>query len=419
MHRPYLILVTTLLGVASLLFTGLAMSIPDGGVEANDPLPAEQAVRRFYDAVNLQIRTGDPSELRDVLHPDFVDQHPLPGFAPGGEGLIEHVAALHTAAPDMEIAIESIVASGEDVFAAVSAQDSSTPDGPERTFEITSPIWSTMERFRVEDGRIIERSTANQNLIVIQERFDLPLQLDADLQDEYLATHWGFDVLASKRFQTSGGPAALHVLSGELAISVISDASASGMQVPVMYEPASEDSNPVPADEVVRLPQGSTVTLPKGVAFEVTTPDEPASALVVSREGISPLGPGSDAGPSESVGAEARHLGALLFDLEFERSLTLRFHRIVLMPGALVTTTGAPDASAALMWLETGRLLTEHSHPPEHGAGTVNTNRNFASSMHLTPDDRLAYLWEPGTALHTTGSEPAALWVLSTEFPAR
>jgi hypothetical protein len=418
MYRPVLLLVTALLGLASLLLTGLAMSIPNRSAEANDPLPAEQTVRRFYDAVNLQIRTGDPSALRDVLHPDFADEHPLPGFAPGSEGLIEHVATLHAGAPAMAIAIESIVASGEEALATVSVQDPGTR--VIQGFEVQSapPVWSTLERFRIEGGRIIERSSASRDLIVIQERFDLPLQLEADHQVAYLATLWTVDASASTRYQTSGGPAVLHVLSGEVALTVISDASASGMQPPMVHEPGSEGPNPVAVDGVMRLTQSSTVTFPEGVGFAVTTSDAPASVLYVSRERISPLGPGSEAGSSESESADARYLGAMLFDLAFEPSLTARLHRIVLMPGAMVTALGAPDASQVLMWLEMGSVLTEHFRPPESGAGTVNNNRQFVSGVQLTPDDRLAYLWEAGATLHNTSHEPAVLWVLSAEVPA-
>jgi hypothetical protein len=275
-----------------------------------------------------------------------------------------------------------------------------------------------MERFRVEGDQIIERSSSNRNLIVVQERFDLPLALDPGSQNAYMATHWKFEASASTRFQTSGGPAVLHVLSGEPAITVTSDAAASGLRSPEVHEPESADSNPVTVDDIVRLAKGSTVTLPQGVGFVVSTPDGAASALFVSREGTSPLGPGIGVGLSNSVGGKARYLGSLPSNLEVETSLTARLHRIVLMPGALVSNLGTTGASTPLIWLEAGSVLTEHSRPAVYGAATVNINRQFVGGVRLSPDDEPAYLWEPAATLHNTSSEPAVLWVLSSDTPA-
>ena len=76
------------------------------------------------------------------------------------------------------------------------------------------------------------------------------------------------------------------------------------------------------------------------------------------------------------------------------------------------------DASPAMMWLETGIMLTEYPRAAEYSTGTININRQFVTGVQLASDGGLAYLWDPGATLHNTGSEPAVLWALSTEHPA-
>ena len=58
---------------------------------------------------------GDLDRLDEVVAPDLVDHYAAPGQAPGLEGLRQALAGIRGAFPDMNVAIEDIVAEGDSV----------------------------------------------------------------------------------------------------------------------------------------------------------------------------------------------------------------------------------------------------------------------------------------------------------------
>jgi steroid delta-isomerase-like uncharacterized protein len=81
--------------------------------EANKAL-----ARRFYEAFNR----SDMDALDGFVAPDFVDHNPLPGQAPGLQGLKDAMNMFRAAFPDMRIANEDFIAEGDKVVVRSSAR---------------------------------------------------------------------------------------------------------------------------------------------------------------------------------------------------------------------------------------------------------------------------------------------------------
>ena len=58
---------------------------------------------------------GDLEAIPELVAENFVDHHPLPGAAPGREGLAALVTTWRTAFPDMREMVEDLIAEGDKV----------------------------------------------------------------------------------------------------------------------------------------------------------------------------------------------------------------------------------------------------------------------------------------------------------------
>jgi predicted ester cyclase len=71
------------------------------------------AARRFYETLNTAMRTGDMSQLEDVVAVDAVDHVPVQGMKPGRAGIVEAFTEMRGEFPDATFTIEDIVAEGD------------------------------------------------------------------------------------------------------------------------------------------------------------------------------------------------------------------------------------------------------------------------------------------------------------------
>lgn len=85
--------------------------------EANKAL-----ARRFYEAFNR----GDAAAFDAFVAQDFVDHNPLPGQAPGIQGLRDALNVFRTGFPDIEIVNEDVIAEGNKVVARSVARGTHT-----------------------------------------------------------------------------------------------------------------------------------------------------------------------------------------------------------------------------------------------------------------------------------------------------
>ncbi len=111
-------------------------------------------VRRLFEEV---IPAGDPTAIRDLVAPGFVDHDPLPGQPPGLDGAEFVVATMTTALPDLRFTIDDLIA--EDDRVVIRWTLSGTNTGPMlgrppagRPVELAAIVV-----FRIADGKIVER----------------------------------------------------------------------------------------------------------------------------------------------------------------------------------------------------------------------------------------------------------------------
>ena len=416
MHRIYLFAVTILLGIASLSVAVLAMSVQRPNALANDSTNQEQIVRRFYDAVNVQINTGDSSDLVELLHPDFTDENPFPAVSSGSDGLVEYVDTLHADSPESRIEIETVVADDDQVIAVVSVNWNSESHALGAWFENPAAIWSPMERFRISGNQIIERISPTHDLVMLEKLFDLPITLKADLAQSLRATLLTFEEFGSARFGTAAGPAVLHVISGELALRVSTTGTPAQLQPGTARDSMLSEARALLPGEVSVMEHGSSLTIPADVGFSAISSEGPSSALYISTVAVSPLGQGIQKVSHSSAGVNVRDLGWFPHDSLSEGPQRIITSQITLMPDASLTASTSPLNHPSLLWMEEGTVFTELDSAIRGSSAAGEVNRQFLSGVYFGPDDGLAYQVSPGATLHNMTDAPAVMWVIDVEL---
>jgi predicted ester cyclase len=114
---------------------------------------AAALVRRLHAAL---FDSRDPNAADDFFAPGFTSHNMPPGFPPGVEGVKRFFATLRDAFPDVEVAIEELVADGE--RAAVATTITGTHRGELMGLAPTGRRVSVtgLDMIRVEGGRIVE-----------------------------------------------------------------------------------------------------------------------------------------------------------------------------------------------------------------------------------------------------------------------
>ena len=114
---------------------------------------AAELVRRLHATL---FDSRDPNAADEFFAPAFRSHNMPPGFPPGVEGVKRFFATLRDAFPDVEVAIDELVADGD--RAAVATTISGTHTGELAGLAPTGRRVSVtgLDMIRVEDGRIVE-----------------------------------------------------------------------------------------------------------------------------------------------------------------------------------------------------------------------------------------------------------------------
>lgn len=114
---------------------------------------AEERVRAFIEEA---YNGGKAASIDEFCDPGFVDHAPLPGGSPSLDGLRAGVAALRSGFPDLKVAVDDAIASGDRI--AVRVTYSGTQKGPylgsPSTFRIA--VFSAVEIYRLQNGKLLE-----------------------------------------------------------------------------------------------------------------------------------------------------------------------------------------------------------------------------------------------------------------------
>lgn len=121
-------------------------------------------------AMNEVVSEGKLDLIDDLAAPDVKNHNPMPGFAPGLEGVKQGIRVLREAFPDLEVDINDIIAEGDRVVSRHTV--SGTHEGefmgvPPTGKEIE---WDAILIFRIVDGKITDQW-------IEQDRLSLMAQL--------------------------------------------------------------------------------------------------------------------------------------------------------------------------------------------------------------------------------------------------
>ena len=165
MRRQVLLILTCLLALATgvaLLRAGVMVAGPNAETGAlgptGDAAGANAAlVRRFYDAVNTTVGTGDPTPLTEVVATDFADRAIRPGFAPTRDGLVQQLLTLRATFPAMWLVVEDLQPHGEWVLAHFRVEGVARGMILDVPFSGAPAVWVGFDVFRIGGNRIAER----------------------------------------------------------------------------------------------------------------------------------------------------------------------------------------------------------------------------------------------------------------------
>ena len=117
---------------------------------------------------------GNLEVLDELVAQDVVDHDPAPGQPPGREGIKQFVSELRTAFPDLQIAIENMVAEGE--YVAFNYTINGTHQGEFMGIGPTGKQVSVkaMEMVRIADGQMVDRWGNTDQLGLLEQLGALP-----------------------------------------------------------------------------------------------------------------------------------------------------------------------------------------------------------------------------------------------------
>ncbi len=117
---------------------------------------------------------GNLEVLDELVAPDVVDHDPAPGQASGREGIKEFVSTLRNAFPDLQLAVENMVAEGD--YVAFNYTINGTHQGEFMGIEPTGNHVSVraMEMVRISGGQMVDRWGNTDQLGLLEQLGALP-----------------------------------------------------------------------------------------------------------------------------------------------------------------------------------------------------------------------------------------------------
>lgn len=223
---------------------------------------ATAAARRYYEAIDLMLRTGDAAPLRESVSPHLVDHVETLDERAGRDGFLQSVAALRASHPALRLVPYDLLAQDDRAVARI------TLGGATGTV-LGIPIggaapWPEVEIVRIDAGRIVERWGDVTGLALATPLFSEPLTVPLDGAAPHLR-RITFAPAPSPATFDQIGPAIVAVESGTLEVGT-----------DVRPDPASPWASR-------RIGPGETVVVPEHRTFAAHNPTgSPATMLVLS-----------------------------------------------------------------------------------------------------------------------------------------
>jgi predicted ester cyclase len=280
---PVALLLCLLLTVTGLTLAGMAVAVsaPAPARHAGSGSTANAAlVRRFYDAINDAIRTGDAGELDTILAPDFVAHGIAPNAFVDREAFHDYLAELRATYPALRLSVEEVVA-GQDavvVRLAVEGGDRGAIAGA-AIVDSVAP-WGTADSLRVRHGQIVE--FWGRHGVVPQPRFrvELPALPAGPLTIQLDRLVVGGDGGAPP---VDRWPRLLWVEAGVVTLSVAAaggDDEGRSVVVTRATGGVTDFAETVEMRAATLLSEGDVAVIPAGVAYDLTGPGTAPAVLI-------------------------------------------------------------------------------------------------------------------------------------------
>jgi steroid delta-isomerase-like uncharacterized protein len=130
---------------------------------------SERNKELMHRAMEKVVSEGELGLIDEMADPDMTNHNPMPGFAPGLEGLKEGIRALRTAFPDLEVQIHDLVSEGDKVVSRHTVRGTH-----EDEFMGVPPTgkqieWDAILIFRVVDGKITDQWLQQDRLALMAQ----------------------------------------------------------------------------------------------------------------------------------------------------------------------------------------------------------------------------------------------------------
>ena len=128
-------------------------------------------VRRMYDEV---VGQGKLDLIDELVDPDVVEHEEFPGIPPGREGVKEFFSMFRSAFPDLQFAVEDMVAEGDKVAARITIRG--THKGPFLDIAPTGKqiTVDAIDIFRFASGKIVDHWGVTDQMSMMQQLGAIP-----------------------------------------------------------------------------------------------------------------------------------------------------------------------------------------------------------------------------------------------------
>jgi steroid delta-isomerase-like uncharacterized protein len=131
-------------------------------------------VRRLYDTFGRAVSTGNFGLLDELIAADAVDHNPVPGQAPGLEGVKQVFTMFQTSFPDLHFVVEDQIAEGDKVVSRLTAYGTHQGDFQGLPPTGKSTTQTGIDILRLEGGKVVERWGEFDNLGLMQQLGVIP-----------------------------------------------------------------------------------------------------------------------------------------------------------------------------------------------------------------------------------------------------
>ncbi len=411
MRRPLLLVASMLLGFASIAVALASFSLPSGRATFVPEVPAgAHAVTRYYQAVNHMIATGDPSPLREVVHPDAIDvEPPWTEEVVGSFQRIEHyLMTLHHSMPDVRIDPEAITGEDSEMIALVQVSAPTPSVMLGFSLDDRTVLWPAIERFRVVDGSIVERAATWKGMALIELASTHGFQVESDHNGPLTVDLNTYAPQAQAFYHPLYAEDVLLVLSGDLTFQPSEASREPGIMVDIDGTEKEQVSLQPGSAKVVSA--GSIMTMPAHTGYSVVNAgSRPSSVLRVSVPFMSL----PESIEQQSTAPSLKTVSQALKSFELADQgpeATFAIGQVSLMPGSRLHV----DPSTRLLVVcAASDTITCNTFDPQNGSvGAGHVDPYLKES--LANDSTGLLIQDAGEGvLFNAGSEPAVVWLLA------